>query len=113
MCCASGSAAGGVRSGSSPRPACTPSSTTSSGSPTTTTHARLLAEACEVDPATVDTNIVVVQCPDAARTSPPPQVAGVRIAAVGPRTMRLVTHLDVSRADAEQAAAVLARLQTL
>jgi len=35
---------------------------------------------------------------------------GVRIAAVGPRTVRLVTHLDVSRSDAERAAGVLSRL---
>ena len=32
------------------------------------------------------------------------------MATVGPRTVRLVTHLDISREDAEQAAAVLARL---
>jgi threonine aldolase len=34
----------------------------------------------------------------------------VRIATVGPTAVRLVTHLDVSRADAERAAAVLAGL---
>jgi threonine aldolase len=32
----------------------------------------------------------------------------VRIGAVGPQRVRLLTHLDVSRADAEQAAKVLA-----
>ena len=35
---------------------------------------------------------------------------GVRISAVGPRAVRLVTHLDVTRADAERAASVLATL---
>jgi threonine aldolase len=34
----------------------------------------------------------------------------VRIGAVGPDVVRLVTHLDVSAADAERAAAVLSRL---
>jgi len=32
------------------------------------------------------------------------------VSAVGPRALRLVTHLDVSRSDAEQAATVLAKL---
>jgi threonine aldolase len=38
------------------------------------------------------------------------RAAGVLIAAVGPRVVRLVTHLDVSREDAERAAAVLSGL---
>ena len=73
-------------------------------------HARLLAEACGVDPATVDTNIVVVQRPDAAAYVAAAEAAGVRIAMVGSATVRMVTHLDVSTADAEKAAAVLAQL---
>jgi threonine aldolase len=76
-------------------------------------HARLLAEACDVDPAGVETNIVVVPRRDAAdATSYVTRAAeqGVRVATVGPTTVRLVTHLDVSRDDAERAAAVLARL---
>ena len=36
--------------------------------------------------------------------------AGVRVAAVGPTTVRLVTHLDVTREDAERAARLLSRL---
>ncbi len=36
------------------------------------THARLLADACGVDPSGVDTNIVVLDVPDAPRWSPPP-----------------------------------------
>jgi threonine aldolase len=71
-------------------------------------HARLLAEACGVDPAGVDTNIVVVPRPDAAEFVAAARAAGVLVAAVGPRTVRLVTHLDVDRAAAEKAAAVLA-----
>ena len=35
---------------------------------------------------------------------------GVRVATVGPTAVRMVTHLDVSQADAEAAAAVLPKL---
>ena len=70
-------------------------------------HARLLAEACGVDPAGVDTNIVVVQRSDAADFVAAAREAGVLVSAVGPTAVRLVTHLDVSRVDAEKAAAVL------
>ncbi|MBA2952287.1 aminotransferase class I/II-fold pyridoxal phosphate-dependent enzyme [Nocardioides sp. MAH-18] len=73
-------------------------------------HARLLAEACGVDPATVDTNIVVVQRSDAADFVAAARAEGVLVATVGPTAVRLVTHLDVSDADAERAAAVLARV---
>jgi threonine aldolase len=73
-------------------------------------HARLLADACGVDPAGVDTNIVVLERSDATRFVAEAAEAGVRVSAVGPTTVRLVTHLDVSRAEAERAAAVLAGL---
>jgi threonine aldolase len=73
-------------------------------------HAKLLAEACGVDPASVETNIVVVQRPDAAAYVAQAAEQGVRISAVGPTTVRLVTHLDVTRADAERAAKVLSAL---
>lgn len=73
-------------------------------------HARLLAEACGLDPDTVDTNIVVVARTDAGDFVAAAAEAGVRVSAVGPRAVRLVTHLDVSRADAEKAASILARL---
>ena len=73
-------------------------------------HARLLAEACGVDPAGVDTNIVVVPHDDAAGFVARAAEAGVRISAVGPRTVRLVTHLDVDHTAAERAASVLASL---
>lgn len=74
------------------------------------THARLLAEACGVDPGTVDTNIVVVPRSDAADFVAAARAEGVLVAAVGPTAVRLVTHLDVTSGDAEKAAAVLARL---
>ena len=73
-------------------------------------HARLLAEACGVDPATVDTNIVVVHRTDAADFVARAKEQGVVISMVGPTAVRLVTHLDVSRADAEKAAGVLAAI---
>lgn len=70
-------------------------------------HARLLAEALGLDPATVDTNIVVVHRSDAADFVAAARAEGVVISTVGPTAVRLVTHLDVSTADAERAAAVL------
>ena len=73
-------------------------------------HARLLAEACGVDPATVDTNIVVVEHPDAPDFVARAKSAGVLVGTVGPTIVRLVTHLDVAQDDAEKAAAVLAGL---
>ncbi len=73
-------------------------------------NARLLAEACGVDPQTVDTNIVVVQRDDAAAFVAGAKAGGVLVSPVGPRAVRLVTHLDVSAEDAEKAAGVLARL---
>ena len=63
-------------------------------------HARLLAEACGVDPATVDTNIVVVERSDAAAFVAAAAEQGVRVATVGPTAVRMVTHLDVSAEDA-------------
>ncbi len=73
-------------------------------------HARLLAEAVGVDPDGVDTNIVVAQRDDAAQLVHRAGEEGVRLSLVGPRTLRLVTHLDVSADDAARAALVLSRL---
>src|SRR6476660_5486760 len=73
-------------------------------------HARLLAEAAGADPASVDSNIVVVDRPDAAAYVAAAKDAGLLIATVGPTAVRLVTHLDVDDADAERAAGILAGL---
>jgi threonine aldolase len=70
-------------------------------------NARLIAEACGVDPATVPTNIVVVDVPSAPDLVAAAAEQGVRIGAVGPQRVRLLTHLDITREDAEQAAKVL------
>ena len=72
-------------------------------------HARLLAEACGRDPSGVDTNIVVVDVPDAAAVVEAARADGVLVSALGPRTVRLVTHLDVSREQTDEAAVVLAK----
>jgi threonine aldolase len=73
-------------------------------------NARLLAEACGVDPSTVDTNIVVVPMADPGRVVAAAREQDVLVSAVGATSLRLVTHLDVSRADAERAAEVVAAL---
>ena len=73
-------------------------------------HARLLAEACGTDPALTETNIVVVDVPDAPAVVAAAKEQGVLVGAVGPTKVRLLTHLDVDRAAVEQAAKVLAEI---
>jgi threonine aldolase len=73
-------------------------------------HAGLLAEACGVDPATVHTNIVVVPVPDAPAVVAAAREYDVLVSAVGPRALRLVTHLDVSPDQTVAAASVLAKV---
>jgi threonine aldolase len=74
-------------------------------------NARLLAEALGLDPATIQTNIVIFEI----KTGPAEFIArllddGVRASAIGGQRIRLVTHYDVSRADCERAASVLHRM---
>lgn len=81
-------------------------------------HARRIAArlaecpAVVLDPTTVTTNIVVFQlapgAPDAATLVARAREAGVLVVAFGPRTVRAVTHLDVTGAECEAAARVLA-----
>lgn len=73
-------------------------------------NARLIAEACGVDPVTVPTNIVVVDVASAPDVVAAAAEQGVRVGAVGPQRVRLLTHLDISREDAEQAAKVLSSI---
>jgi threonine aldolase len=73
-------------------------------------NARLLADACGLDPDTVETNIVVVASDDAAAFVAGARDGGVLVAPVGPTAVRIVTHLDVTRQDAEAAALVLSKL---
>jgi threonine aldolase len=73
-------------------------------------HARLLAGAAGADPSTVDTNIVLVDVDDAPAVADKAKGEGVLISPVGPRQLRLVTHLGVDRSAVDRAAEVLARL---
>jgi threonine aldolase len=84
-------------------------------------NARVLAEALaarapvELDLATVQTNIVVFHLPPALKMDAPAlsaraRLQGVLINAFGSRTVRAVTHLDVTRAQCERAAEVLAQI---
>ena len=83
-------------------------------------HARLLAEALagspavQIDLSSVQTNIVVFHladgAPDADALIARARERGVLLNAFGARTVRAVTHLDVSREQAERAATVLCEL---
>jgi threonine aldolase len=80
-------------------------------------NARLLAErlatapGVELDLATVESNIVVARlvadAPDAATVAARARDAGVLVSLLGPRTIRAVTHLDVTREQVVAAADVL------
>jgi len=67
-----------------------------------------------LDRATVETNIVIFRMaegmPDAAAIAARANAAGVLLSALGPRTVRAVTHLDVSAEDCERAADRLAAI---
>jgi threonine aldolase len=75
-------------------------------------HARLLAEGLaelsgvKLDPATVETNIVIFEVEDAPG-SVERLADRVELAALDAHRIRAVTHLDVSRADIERALAAL------
>ena len=83
-------------------------------------HARRLAEqlaacnAVQLDLTSVQTNIVVFHlrpdAPDAATVVAQARQRGVLVNAFGPRTVRAVTHLDVSAAQCEAAARELVSL---
>ena len=70
-------------------------------------HARRLAEALGADAATVPTNIVVLDVPDAATVAAQAATQGILVSALGPRFLRLVTHLDVDETDVDHAIEVL------
>ena len=73
--------------------------------------AEMLSDRPTVRPSDPETNIVMV---DLVRSSDTPESvsqrlaqAGVRLAPWGPRRLRAVTHLDVSRTDVERAARIV------
>lgn len=80
-------------------------------------HAQLLAEALRQAPGlclvpdAVETNILIFEVDPALGTAATFVAAleqrGVRLLAIGPRRLRAVTHLDVTRADALAAARVI------
>jgi threonine aldolase len=80
------------------------------------TLARRLAASprIELDPATVHTNIVVFRvaagAPDAATMVARARERGVLLFAFGPRTLRAVTHLDVTGQQCAEAGDVLAAI---
>jgi len=83
-------------------------------------NARLIAErlaglpGVELDLATVQSNIVIFrmgpEAADAAAIVARAQAAGVLVSAFGARTVRAVTHLDVSREQCRRAAKLLAEV---
>jgi threonine aldolase len=80
-------------------------------------HAKLIATRLRANPRVtlvadpVETNIVIVSlgadAPDAAAVIAAARDRGVLVVAFGPRTVRAVTHLDVTREQCEHAASVL------
>jgi threonine aldolase len=68
----------------------------------------------KVDLSTVQTNIVVFDVadggPDSAKVVAEAKKRGLLLNPVGPRKLRVVTHLDVSAADCERAASLLAEI---
>jgi threonine aldolase len=64
-----------------------------------------------LDAATVQTNIVIFSlatgAPDAAAVIAAAKADGVLLVAFGPRTLRAVTHLDVTREQCDHAAGVI------
>jgi threonine aldolase len=63
----------------------------------------------ELDPATVETNIVIFAVPDAAAFTAALAAEDVEMSQFGPTRMRAVTHLDVDDAGIDRALAVAAR----
>jgi threonine aldolase len=74
-------------------------------------HAQLLAFAlaelpnASIDPAAVETNIVVFETSDAAFVVAELEKHGVLVGALSPHVVRAVTHLDVDRAGIDRAVA--------
>jgi threonine aldolase len=70
-------------------------------------RAKRLAEELGGDPAAVPTNIVVLDVPDAAAVAVKAAEEDVLVSALGPRFLRLVTHLDVDDNGIDKAIEVL------
>jgi threonine aldolase len=76
-------------------------------------NARALAEGLadvpgvEIDPARVETNIVIFGVPDAPALTDAVGKAGVEVSPLDGRRVRMVTHLDVDRAGVDRALAAV------
>ncbi|MDQ2838126.1 MAG: aminotransferase class I/II-fold pyridoxal phosphate-dependent enzyme [Actinomycetota bacterium] len=70
-------------------------------------RARRLATELGSDPELTETNIVVLSVPDAPSVAAAAAEQGVLTAALGPRVLRLVTHLDVDDDGIDRAVDVL------
>jgi threonine aldolase len=76
-------------------------------------NARVLAEglaeidSVEIDPAKVETNIVIFETADAATRARELSERGIDIGALDDRRIRAVTHMDVDRAGVERALEVI------
>jgi threonine aldolase len=79
-------------------------------------HASVLADALaslpntSIDPATVETNIVVFETSDAAWIVGELEKHGVLVGALSPHVVRAVTHLDVDRAGIDRAVAAFGQV---
>jgi len=73
--------------------------------------AEILSDSRTVRPSAPDSNIVMVDLQQGGATAEAAATrlaqAGVRLSPYGPRRLRAVTHLDVSRADVERAARII------
>jgi threonine aldolase len=79
-------------------------------------NARVLAEGlaelpgATIDPAKVETNIVIFEVDDPAGVVAALLAEGVEMTQMGPGRIRAVTHLDVDRAGIERALEVLRKV---
>ena len=73
-------------------------------------RARRLAEVLGADPSGVETNIVSVEVEDAPAFADKARADGVLVSVVGPRRVRVVTHLGVDDAAVDAAGEVLGQL---
>ena len=73
-------------------------------------NAQLLAKRLGVDPASVETNMVVLEDVEAPVLAEAAKARGVLVSQVSAARVRLVTHLDVDRAGIDRAADVLLEL---
>ena len=70
-------------------------------------HGLAEVDGVRLDPARVQTNIVIFEVDDAFALTGALHDAGVQVSPLGPERIRMVTHMDVDRAGCERAVAVV------